>query len=198
MEIRFECNICGKSFASGDNLRNHNYSMHEVKRDLQCGECHKLFSHQSIFKTHFKNVHEAIKTMHKCEVCDTSLTSKQSLRDHMNSLHLEKKGFQCGECGKSFTHQKLKRHIESVHGSNTVSCDLCSKTLKIRSLEQHKKILHQNAQLPRGETVDCHICGKSITKPSLKVHIESQHQNIRYNVKNVIIPMQQSKPSDYM
>ena len=114
METRFECNICGKSFASGDSLRNHNYSMHEVKRDLQCGECHKLFSHQSIFKTHFKNVHEAIKTMHKCDVCDTSLSSKMSLRDHINSLHLEKKDFQCGECGKLFTHQKLlKTHFQS-------------------------------------------------------------------------------------
>ena len=38
-----------------------------------------------------------------CPVCAAPFESRQSLKDHVNALHLHKKCVRCADCGESFT-----------------------------------------------------------------------------------------------
>ena len=46
----FECNICGKSFATSTNLKRHIASIHSRERKFECETCAKSFKIQSHLK----------------------------------------------------------------------------------------------------------------------------------------------------
>ena len=63
----FECNICGKSFASKHYLRRHVSSLH-LNQKFSCDQCDDSFSTKSNLNMHIKTVH--LKQMiHSCEKC---------------------------------------------------------------------------------------------------------------------------------
>ena len=57
---------------------------------------------------------------------------------------MKKNFFKCNECGRTFnTKNNLLRHLKNVHDSSKVQCDLCDKTLKQSSLNNHLKRVHK-------------------------------------------------------
>ena len=56
---------------------------------------------------------------YKCNVCDTTFTSKNALKGHTHFVHEGLKPFKCDICDSKFpTKVVLKEHIETVHGRN--------------------------------------------------------------------------------
>ena len=65
-------------------------------------------------KNHIESVHEEKKTL-KCRTCDRSFTQKRNVTSHMQSVH-GNKTFKCKTCKKSFSRKStLNVHIKSVH-----------------------------------------------------------------------------------
>ena len=59
----------------------------------------------------------------KCEICQKSFATKQSLQKHVESIHYENNGdFECKFCNKEFSEKgNLKVHTETVHWSEITS-----------------------------------------------------------------------------
>ena len=57
-----------------------------------------------------------LKALVKCELCPLELASMQSLKHHMEAIHLGKKSNQCEICYASFVSKsKVKLHVTAVH-----------------------------------------------------------------------------------
>ena len=85
--------------------------------------------------------HISIKVKHhdgfepkKCDICDVTIKSKQKLKDHIEAVHGEKKPFKCNICYISFSQSiSLKRHIASIHeGVKPYKCGSCDKSYSYR------------------------------------------------------------------
>ena len=174
MATRFECDICEKLFIRANSLRMHTYAIHEVKKDIQCGSCDKSFSHQSVFRKYFKNVHKTIKTEHKCGICATILCSNKYYKEHMKSFHVENETFQCEYCNKVF-HQKSghRIHLKIVHGKENLKCNTCKKPFSSSiGLKAHIRFNHSESKKP------CNFCEKIFqNEQTLKAHIQAMHEN---------------------
>ena len=53
----FQCNTCGKSFASNSNLQGHIENVHEKLKKYKCGHCEISFGRKSDLKRHVKRRH---------------------------------------------------------------------------------------------------------------------------------------------
>eukprot|EP00092_Neocalanus_flemingeri_P027157 GFUD01029451.1.p1 GENE.GFUD01029451.1~~GFUD01029451.1.p1 ORF type:complete len:343 (-),score=51.81 GFUD01029451.1:15-1043(-) len=135
----------------------------------------------------------------KCYLCEKSYTSRQSLRMHVETVHMMK----CSRCEKSFTsRQDVRKHINTVH---RVECSICEKSYTLRrNLRTHVKTVHNTSQIEipscsksdttlnkskvtnRGRFL-CQVCGKQLTSEcSLQHHIEGiQSGNMLTHVKTV-------------
>ena len=78
----------------------------------------------------------------KCEFCQMPFFKEQALKDHVQSVHMNKK-FDCTMCDKSFSQKaQLKKH-EAVHGEPKHICDVCGKKFhQPEILRQHVNMTH--------------------------------------------------------
>ena len=80
------------------------------KRTSQkCNICDVILSRKSYLKSHIGSVHEEnvhSSEKNKCNTCDATFKSKNSLKLHSETIH-GGKSFTCTVCNASF----LKRHI---------------------------------------------------------------------------------------
>merc|ERR1712018_923998 len=88
------CNECSKTFSTQQKLEDHKKSVHRKEKDLLCMECNKAFSIRDNLVKHIKGVHNKIRRKEKCNICDTELSSKQSLSYHIISKHGEEQDIQ--------------------------------------------------------------------------------------------------------
>ncbi|XP_064611701.1 uncharacterized protein LOC135475700 [Liolophura sinensis] len=106
---------------------------------------------------------------YKCEVCFAVLTDKDSLVNHLRSVHNatcqprkrettapRSEICKCGHCNKRFTNRrKLDGHQHKAHGA-IIRCSICNKICTdIYRLTSHINVRH----FKQGATV-CDICGK--------------------------------------
>ena len=141
----------------------------------------------------------------KCDICDTKLSCKETLRIHMRihfgekkeicnicsktfltkvnlSQHMRyhfqafKKDHECGVCGYK-THEKsiLRRHLQ-IHDGVKYKCNVCSQMCNTEiSLKGHMKSKH----IINRKSYNCEICEKSFNSTgSLYNHLKTHDQNI--------------------
>lgn len=97
-----------------------------------------------------------------CETCGSSFKSKSNLNRHVQRKH-DKSSYKikCEICDKKFLLDfDLKRHLMSHNSTKNFSCNKCRKKFKtIRSLEQHRTLLHSDT--PRSEkSFQCFYCDR--------------------------------------
>lgn len=128
----FICKICGDGLESKKALNRHLSKQHneEQPRNYLCHyrDCGKTFTMRDTLLKHHKNIHQG--TKYPCDRCPTVLSSRMSLRRHIETCHLKIKFFSCDNCGAKYTEQKtLKNHIQKVHLGiidKKVRCDHCA------------------------------------------------------------------------
>ena len=91
--------------------------------NYSCPKCNKCFIDESSIKRHEKHSckKNAQLIMYKCLFCPEYLSTPDSCRRHMSSLHKNKdqNSFGCEECKKSFSaFFFLKRHSQKEHNVN--------------------------------------------------------------------------------
>lgn len=127
----FTCKLCGETLESRKSLNRHLAKEHneEQHRNYTCQieGCNKTFTMRDTLLKHMKNIHQG--TKFPCDRCPTVLSTRMSLRRHIESCHLKLKSFTCNSCNATYTEQKsLKNHIQKVHMhivEKKISCDLC-------------------------------------------------------------------------
>lgn len=127
----FTCKLCGESLESKKSLNRHLAKEHneEQPRNFTCQieSCNKSFTMRDTLLKHMKNIHQG--TKYPCDRCPTVLSTRMSLRRHIESCHLKLKSFVCDSCNATYTEQKsLKNHIQKVHLGileKKIACDHC-------------------------------------------------------------------------
>ena len=87
LKIRFECDICGKTFPEKGKLQSHVKNSHG--NTLHCSKCDKTFEYLKSYKTHMSVQHSDgdLKKAHECAQCNFSTHYPEGLKIHMKSIH---------------------------------------------------------------------------------------------------------------
>lgn len=145
---RFQCDICGKMAYQKCEIEIHmkvgflkqessvvHYKItcqfqtkHASKSlgKISCHLCPKVFLRKESLKTHINVVHLNI-ISNVCDICGQGFQSASSYDTHMRSKHTFEKPYHCEECNKRFhSTSAVRAHKIRNHSKNKVSCDICS------------------------------------------------------------------------
>lgn len=160
-EYSYKCKICGKSFKSPDDLKNHSIEIHKpiIKETLKCNDTNVPVSSNNVkpykcekcnekcltvieLKTHIENNHKKQKT-YKCENCKKIFSVKADLNVHLNKKGCSEKTYKCKICGKIImSSRKLKDHM-TIHDNKVFKCKLCVKIFSSAiEIEAHNMKIH--------------------------------------------------------
>ena len=171
----FACEKCVFFTNRTDQLNLHMKKHHlnaKVQFLFECTHCQKKFKQQSRLEAH-RNVHTKERSI-SCALCSKVLSSKKSLKVHMEMIHLNKQitikqGFgifterekkeqtnvkQCNGCKYTTTHKgTLKKHILRKHirekREKVEMCGVCEFTSKHeKNIVRHIKTAHQEKKEP--------------------------------------------------
>ncbi|XP_069837087.1 zinc finger protein 260-like isoform X2 [Dendropsophus ebraccatus] len=121
------------------------------KKPFSCVECNSSFSSKYTLKIHM-NKHTSANVF-TCPECGRVALNAQQLETHMR-VHTGEKPFKCSECGKCFSNKgNLKIHYRVHTGEKPFSCSECDKTFGYKS----HLVAHQRYHT--GQTMECPECG---------------------------------------
>ncbi|KAL4230127.1 hypothetical protein ACF0H5_010512 [Mactra antiquata] len=172
---------------------------------LTCDECEKVFKNKKTFTTHLKTHNQfkeissvkngtveksdgyknknpcnvkntSEKRMFLCQKCGKSMSTKQSLIEHINA-HLGIKPYQCSECGKAFSYEAALRDHRHTHNDiKQYVCQYpkCEKAFRQRSsLRAHEKIHEETKQY------SCSECGHGFSQRQALLRHERSHKGLK-------------------
>ena len=118
-----------------------------------------------------KFFHEKLRPF-ECLYCKNKFQSKNYLREHTQSIHLEEK-IRCMYCEKDISVSNLKRRIREFHDKIRKPCFICRKEFGISKHRRNIIMVHNN------ESTKFLHCGKFITAFNLNMHIQSVHNKLK-------------------
>ncbi|CRK94997.1 CLUMA_CG008483, isoform A [Clunio marinus] len=171
----FECHVCSLKHDSKKSLTRHLTRDHreDLKLFCQFPDCTSSFGTRDSLLKHMKRIHSGERF--PCHQCPSILSTRLSLRRHIDACHLKKQPFVCDGCGAKYTELKsLKKHIQKVHlgiDEKRIPCDLCTLHFpNLWSLRRH--LLTHTGEKPH----KCHFCSQSYaSKGDLAKHLTKIH-----------------------
>ncbi|XP_060232333.1 zinc finger protein 120-like [Meriones unguiculatus] len=123
-EKPYECNQCGKAFASNSDLLKHKRT-HIKENSYECKQCGKAFAYNSHMLIH-KRIHTGEKP-YECNQCGKAFARKGHLVVHKRT-HTGEKPYECNQCGKAFAYNSvLLRHKRTHTEEKSYAFNQCVK-----------------------------------------------------------------------
>ena len=163
---RYNCEVCGKTFAHKIDLEQHK-SVHAHTPLMTCHDCDFETNNHEDLETH-KEKHTSNLF---CNECDYRTKNTEDLVSHQSS-HLSI--LQCTKCNyRTINNSDFEQHMKN----HTLECDECSyHAIHVKDLNRHKRTMH---------FIKCDQCGYKTNDVSrLRMHKEKQHVNIQTIVCN--------------
>ncbi|XP_055639371.1 zinc finger protein 77-like isoform X2 [Toxorhynchites rutilus septentrionalis] len=144
----YACEFCELQFNCKINMRKHVQRNHVVGVQIPCAMCDKVLISQMALRQHIRTVHEEKK--YQCPICGLRSPNNHSLTRHMN-IHTQTRNFVCPHCAKAFyCYSVLKIHLRTHSGEEPYKCVICPKGFVHRRLYVlHMKKLHPEEPLMR-------------------------------------------------
>ena len=176
---------CDEELKDAKNLKKNYFQVNKMTNKsedqghfIQCPHCNYETPglNKSNMRVHIRFYHDKIYD-HVCPLCGYKAIKNNILKQHILSVH-ENKKYSCSECGKELSSPgAVKKHIQTVHTAvehhNCTECDY-STTNKNR-LKTHINGQHN------GIRYECEECGASYgMEASLKIHNQSKHDNVKH------------------
>ena len=109
-DVKFQCGVCKKSFASKGYLKYHHKHFHERSEKMfKCDTCEKEFYLEKSLKVHISTSHFGAKF--NCESCDKSYFAKGDLQKHFKTIHEKKYVSQCPSCNQTFVDKRSLNNL---------------------------------------------------------------------------------------
>lgn len=179
------CEVCGMSFPSTKDLKDHTQTAHIKLKPFQCNICLKRFTQQAGVQQHMR-MHSGDRPF-KCTFCPKAFTQKSGLDQHLR-IHTKIKPYRCIICDKSFCQSvHLQQHMRTHTNVAPFKCGICQKRFKQSShLNYHVKY-HNNATMSEDQkkkyTTLMKLVGKS--DRSIEVEVDAVDERMLGHVENV-------------
>ncbi|GAB0099822.1 hypothetical protein DMENIID0001_157110 [Sergentomyia squamirostris] len=172
MTENHECNICGKTLKTKQNLWYHMKT--HADKTYQCKICNISFPNGKRLTYHRMKNHK--EKSFECDHCGKMFPIKSLLNTHIVQ-HNSERQFPCNICLKKFIDKyTLDKHLKTVHGiggPGKFDCPICSrKYIRADKLSNHMKAFHD----PLRKVFACSICPKPWpykTEQKMKEHMET-------------------------
>ncbi|KAH8371987.1 hypothetical protein KR093_009585 [Drosophila rubida] len=170
---KFKCQLCGRTFADKQCLRNHELLKHqpEEEKTFMCEHCPKRYTKQYLLDQH--------RVIHKertvpCDLCDRRFPNFSMLCTHVKMVH-GNYGTMCDICAQVIRGQAAFQRHQLEHAGITepkVQCEICGSWHKNKySLKKHVTRHNGNS-----EESTCSICGKvSPNRSAMLSHMRYVH-----------------------
>ncbi|KAF9419627.1 hypothetical protein HW555_003905 [Spodoptera exigua] len=166
------CVSCECNFRDFQEYLNHISEVHELQLDkeaaqsfscfqledngmycLECGQFFQFFGPLLLhtYKYHIEHF--------LCDICGQGYVGKHNIHNHVKKIH----GVKCCKlCNQIFrTQYALTKHIENVHRTDKLKCDICHEILGNRYLKKrHMALVHDC----KDEQFVCEYCSKIFTR----------------------------------
>ena len=111
------------------------------------------------------------------EGCDATRTSHQAMKDHVDSVHLKIKKFECSICDyKCSLKQCLTSHLRGIHGQGKEQIPCPYEGCHVRRLSNSAIQLHVDSVHLKIKKHFCHLCQYSCCDSnSLNIHLRGVH-----------------------
>lgn len=139
---KFKCKLCGTISKSRKRCEYHIITKHfNDSCAYECEECGKKFATNFLKKVHRKAVHFRTAD-HLCSICGDSFRSVGVLKGHELRHAQQEGPYQCHICDKNFyTKANRTRHIADVHSEKKTVCDICGEVFSgVGRMNQHRYI----------------------------------------------------------
>lgn len=169
------CQRCGRKMRNNSDLRRHIQKQHLHVKRFACDVCDFASFERASMLVHQKT-HLAIekREVFQCNICGKILSTRNTLKAHIGTIHEENRSFACTICAKSFALKNcLKKHIKKVHlKSKEFKCNICQVFLSQASyLKRHKELMHPSDGIKI--KYPCDVCSRTFSTPhSLRNHIQ--------------------------
>ena len=137
------CHICRKTFTKGSSgLWGHIRTHREAS--FPCDLCGKKFKEGRDLRRHVM-CHDPSNKSYKCDVCGNMFFQFHTMKQHKDFVHKKNLLFKCNDCGRNFaTNTYLKTHIRSVHNKvKPYPCEVCGfRSSRVDNLNFHRSKVH--------------------------------------------------------